>query len=98
MAILRNTMEDSSNEVCSVCSKPVAGGFTVQESESRDGEQFIIEIADTPDRDFNDCDACNTRVHFRCSKHPKTGYCDRCFEKYGLEDYTDPWPWSQVGK
>jgi hypothetical protein len=98
MAILRNTMKDIANEVCSVCGKPVAGGFTVQESELKDGEQIIIEIADTPDRDFNDCDACNTRVHFRCSKHPKTGYCDRCFEKYGLEDYTDPWPWSQVRK
>ena len=98
MAILRNTMEDSSNEVCSVCEKPVAGGFTVQESESSDGEQFIIKIEGTPDRDFNVCDACNDMVHYRCSKHPKTGYCDRCFEKYDLQEYEDPRPWSKVGK
>jgi len=91
-------MEEPSNEVCSVCREPVAGGFTVQGSEASDGRQFTIEIAGTPDRDFNDCDACNTRVHYRCSKHPKTGYCDRCFEKYGLEDYFDPWPWSKVHK
>ncbi len=89
-------MQHPSDEVCSVCSKPVQGGFTVQESESNDSEGFTIEIEGTPDRDFNDCDGCNTRVHFRCSKHPKTGYCDRCFEKFGLEEYEDPWPWSKV--
>ena len=72
--------------------------FTVQESESSDGEQFIIEVAGTPDRDFNVCDACNTLVHYRCSTHPKTGYCDSCFEKYGLEEYSDPWPSRQVSQ
>jgi hypothetical protein len=40
----------------------------------------------TPDRDLNVCDACNDMVHFKCSAHPATGYCDRCFEKYDLED------------
>ena len=98
MVISRNTMQDTSEGNCSVCGKPVVGGFTFQESEAKDGEPFTIEIAGTPDRDFNVCDACNDLVHYRCSKHPKTGYCDRCFLKYGLEDYSDPWPWSQVGK
>jgi hypothetical protein len=97
MPILRNTMEDNSNGVCSVCEKPVRGSFTVQESESKDGEPFIIEVAGTPDRDFNVCDACNDLVHYRCSKHPETGYCDRCFEKYGHQDESVPKPSRQVG-
>ena len=84
-------MQETTNEVCSVCNKPTIGGFTVQESESKDGDKFVIAIAGTPDRDFNDCDACNARVHYRCSKHPSTGYCDRCFEKYDLQDMTSPY-------
>jgi len=71
-----------SGDVCSVCGKEVRGDFTVQESEAKNADSFAIVIAGTPDRDFNDCDGCNTRVHWRCSKHPESGYCDRCFEKY----------------
>ena len=84
-------MQETTNEVCSVCNKPTIGGFTVQESESKDGDKFVIAIAGTPDRDFNDCDACNARVHYRCSKNPSTGYCDRCFEKYDLQDDSSPY-------
>lgn len=68
-------------EVCSVCQKSVQGGFTVRESEPENGELFVILVEGTPDRDFNDCDLCNVRVHFRCSRHPASGYCDRCYEK-----------------
>jgi hypothetical protein len=89
-------MQDTSGEVCSICSEPVTGGFTVREPEPEDGGRFVIAVTGTRDRDFNDCDACNARVHFRCSRHPETGYCDRCFEKYGLRDHEDPWPWSRV--
>jgi hypothetical protein len=64
----------------------VVGGFTIRDSEPEDGGPFIIAIASTADRDFNVCDACNDVVHFGCSKHPKSGYCDRCFEKYDLQD------------
>jgi hypothetical protein len=84
-------MQDKrSDEVCSVCGKEVRGGFTVQESDWADGGGFAMAVVGTPDRDFNDCDACNDRVHWRCSKHPKSGYCDRCFEKYGLEEPGEP--------
>ena len=72
----------NSNEVCSVCGKEVKGEFTVQVTESLDGAGVAIEIADDPQRDFNDCDGCNARVHWRCSKHPKSGYCDTCFDRY----------------
>ncbi len=56
------------------------------------GRGFAIAIVATPDRDFIVCDACNVVVHFKCSRHPKTGYCDRCFDKYDLEDPDDLWP------
>jgi hypothetical protein len=76
--------DQESGDVCSVCKKSVKGGFGVIEEDAGDG--FTIEISATPDRDFNVCDACNDVVHFACSRHPETGYCDRCFEKYNLED------------
>ena len=79
------TMQDQeSGDVCSGCKKPVKGGFDVVEGEGDEG--FTIAIVATPDRDFNVCDGCNEVVHFACSHHPATGYCDRCFEKYDLED------------
>jgi len=76
----------TSNEVWSVCGREVNGDFTVTSKEVEVGGAFIISIISSPDRDFNDCDACNSRVHWRCSRHPDSGYCDFCFEKYGLED------------
>jgi hypothetical protein len=81
--------DQESGDLCSVCSKPVKGGFDV--TEGTRGEEFTIEIVGTPDRDFNVCDACNDIVHFKCSKHPETGYCDRCFEKYDLEEPKSPY-------
>ena len=87
-----------SGDVCSVCGKEVKGGFTVQESEAKDGGGFAIVVAGTSDRDFNDCDGCNARVHWRCSKHPKSGYCDDCFEKYDLEDPDDLWMFPENGR
>jgi hypothetical protein len=75
--------DQESGEVCSVCKKPVRGGFDVIEGDSHRG--FTVAIMGTADRDHNVCDACDETVHFKCSKHPETGYCDRCFEKYDLE-------------
>jgi len=39
-------------------------------------------------RNFNDCDGCNATA-LALSKHPRSGYCDDCFEKYDLEDPDD---------
>ena len=97
MANIHNTMQDPSSDVCSICSEPVVGGYTVLDSEPADGGRFLIEIVGTPDRNFNDCDVCNTRVHFRCSRHPETGYCDRCFLRYGNQGNPVPKPSRQVG-
>jgi hypothetical protein len=84
-------MQDKeSDEVCSVCGGKTEGEFTVRETDAKDGAGFTIAIVGSSDRDFNDCDGCNARVHWRCSKRPHTGYCDWCFEKYGLEEPDDP--------
>jgi len=72
--------EQPSGDVCAVCKKEVQGGFDVSTKDDEDGK-FTIEIQETADRDFNDCDLCNTRVHFRCSRHPESGYCDDCYRK-----------------
>ncbi|MGD0309670.1 MAG: hypothetical protein ABSC02_10300 [Acidobacteriota bacterium] len=39
---------ETPGDVCSVCGKEVAGGFTVQESEVEDGGGFAIVVAGTP--------------------------------------------------
>lgn len=65
-------------EVCSVCHAETRGGFQGFEDVLYDGTPIIGYCA-TPDRDFNVCDVCNAVVHFRCSKHPESGYCDPCF-------------------
>jgi hypothetical protein len=90
--------DKQSTERCSVCGKETVGDFTVRKTDARDGAGFTIAIIGSSDRDFNDCDGCNARVHWRCSKHPETGYCDRCFEKYDLDDIHDSPFGSWTGK
>jgi len=64
-------------DICSVCERPVKGGFEVF-SYSRLGSPQV-EIESTPDRDFNVCDWCNMTVCFRCSDFPESGLCNRCY-------------------
>jgi hypothetical protein len=85
-------------EVCSVCGGKTEGEFTVRETDARDRVGFTIAIVESSDRDFNDCDGCNARVHWRCSRHPATGYCDRCFEKYDLVDPDETFLFGVGGK
>lgn len=67
-------------EICTVCHEPTTGGFDVYERTREDGVPMIV-IDSTPDRNFNVCDSCNDVVCFRCSAHPDSGYCNRCFER-----------------
>ena len=70
--------------ICVVCKEPCRGGFDVWSKERKDGT-FLIAVDSTPDRDFNVCDSCNDAVHFRCSKDPDTGYCDKCLGRINQE-------------
>jgi hypothetical protein len=72
-------MENAQSEfVFVVCKEDCKGGFDVWDKTRKDGT-FNIAIDSTPDRDFYVCDLCNDVVHFRCSRHPESGYCDTCF-------------------
>lgn len=72
-------------DICVVCQKEVQGDFEVSTRE--DPSAFHIIIAGSADRDFNVCDSCNSTVHFKCSRYPKSGYCDPCIAKYNLYEY-----------
>ena len=65
---------------CTVCTQPVNGGFEVYGRQMRDGTP-VIALHSTSDRDHNVCDLCNRPVHFRCSQHPNSGYCNDCHDK-----------------
>jgi len=73
------TIQDD-GEICEICGEATRGGFENYERVAKDGTPVFV-IDSTPDRDFNVCDLCNKVVHFRCSMHPETGYCDACLEK-----------------
>jgi len=69
------------SEICTICGESTRGGFAVlPQPWPNDGDTLLIAIDSTPDRDFNVCDLCNDVVHFRCSKHPESGYCDKCYD------------------
>jgi len=63
---------------CAACGQLVNGSVEVYEQRLRDGTPVIV-LGLTPDRDHNVCDLCNRVVHFRCSQHPDTGFCDDCY-------------------
>lgn len=71
---------EETGDRCIVCGKGTKGGFEVSDRVRKDGT-FMVIIDTTPDRDFNVCDLCNDVVHFHCSSHPGTGYCDKCLDK-----------------
>lgn len=71
------TTTTTNAEVCSVCQEPVQGGFETF-SYLRLGTP-VIEVAETPDRNFNVCDVCNVTICWRCSVCPESGYCNECF-------------------
>jgi hypothetical protein len=82
-AIHFTNMEDAQSSaefICVVCGEGCTSGFDVWSKERKDGT-FLIAVDSTPDRDFNVCDLCNDTVHFRCSKAPETGLCDKCLAK-----------------
>lgn len=76
--------QPTSDFICVVCGEECTGGFDVWSKERKDGT-FMIAVDSTPDRDFNVCDMCNDTVHFRCSKDPDSGLCDKCLAKVHSE-------------
>jgi len=69
---------------CSSCGKEVTGGFEVQDQKTEEGVP-VIAIVSSPDRNFNICDSCNILVCYDCSRHPESGYCDKCYDEIFTE-------------
>jgi hypothetical protein len=55
-------------------------------SETLDEEVGLIMLRGTARRNHIICDSCNKAVCHNCCSHAKSGYCDRCIDKYGLQD------------
>ncbi len=67
--------------ICFVCDKRNHGGFEVAKYEKRAGGVLMITARATNDLDHIVCARCYRGVHFRCSKHPDSGFCDDCYDK-----------------
>ena len=70
---------------CEICRREVSGELVVRNGELENGTP-VISVEATPDRDWICCDSCNVVVCNQCCKHPESGYCDSCIEKYNLYD------------
>jgi hypothetical protein len=76
---------------CEVCNETelegelavfVASGF----SETLEEEVAALSLMETTHRNHLVCDSCNRVVCHNCCSHAKSGFCDRCIEKYNLHD------------
>lgn len=45
----------------------------------------VITIRETSPRNWICCDACAATLCHACCSQPKTGYCDGCIAKYGIQ-------------
>ena len=72
-------------EVCSICGNDqLKGDLGVVEGSME--EAFIIAIVETSPRNWILCDSCNSVVCHTCASYAKTGYCNKCIEKYNLHE------------
>ena len=69
------------SEICVACNEPTRGSVESREHVAKDGRTALIYDL-SPDRDYFICDTCYKVVHFRCSMHPESGYCDKCLELF----------------
>jgi hypothetical protein len=56
-------------------------------SEALNEEVTIISFMEVARRNHIVCDSCNRAVCHNCCSHAKSGFCDRCIEKYNLHDF-----------
>ena len=53
-------------------------------SEALNEEVTIISLMGVARRNHIVCDSCNRAVCHNCCSRAKSGFCDRCIEKYNL--------------
>jgi hypothetical protein len=76
---------------CEVCNETELEGElavlgTSAFSQSLDEEIALISLRETTRRNHIICGSCNKAVCHNCCTHPKSGFCDRCIEKYKLHN------------
>jgi len=71
---------------CEQCGRKLRGSLIQYDGKLTDGTPVTV-IDATPDRDWIVCDSCNILLCHNCCRHPESGYCDSCIEKYDLQDY-----------
>lgn len=76
---------------CQVCNETELEGelavfATSAFSETLDEEIALISLRGTVRRNHIICASCNKTVCHNCCSHAKSGYCDRCIERYNLLD------------
>lgn len=74
---------------CNVCNETELEGehgvfATSAFSEVLSEEVTIISLMEVARRNHIVCDSCNRAVCHNCCSHAKSGFCDRCIEKYNL--------------
>lgn len=68
---------------CEVCFREVCEEVEVDQTTATC--VVLVRVMAPPDRDWILCDACNKLVCNSCCRHPESGYCDSCYDRYGLE-------------
>jgi hypothetical protein len=76
---------------CEVCNETELEGelavfATSAFSEALNEETSIISLMEVARRNHIVCDSCNKAVCHNCCSHAKSGFCDRCIEKFNLHD------------
>ena len=66
-------------EICPECRKMLTGAIEVVEGEMLGVS--VISFEETPDRNWIQCDGCNTLVCKSCCLSPEQGYCNACLKR-----------------
>ena len=82
------TDADDPPQHCAICGREVTGHLRVSDLTEAPDLSVICLAAEVP-RDWIACDACQTVVCHHCCRHPESGYCDRCIEKYDLLSFDE---------
>ena len=72
---------------CPQCLKVLTGAIEVKEIEMLGVP--VISLEETPDRNWIQCDSCNTVVCKSCCLNPEVGYCNACLKRLQVNIESD---------
>ena len=71
---------------CEVCQETELEGTLLVKTRQAGGATLIAILESSP-RNWICCDSCNKVICHICCQYPKSGYCDRCIDRYNLYAY-----------